>query len=234
MVPRLIVSGVGILLVLTPLITRPGPENGSAVSIFFAYIDRNFSVWFNILAVFAFILGAASLLRTHLQRVWARGRDWQYSLVTLAAFASVLIVGLLKVGGAPGLQGDVAAEGTMLTWVFAAIYSPLKSTIYSLLAFFVASAAFRAFRLHSLTASLLLASAFVVLLGRTPFGIAMTSWLPAPLHFLRIDVLSLWLMTVPNTAGWRAILIGIALGVVTMSLRLVLGLERHAYGGGRR
>ena len=68
----------------------------------------------------------------------------------------------------------------------------------------------------------------------TPFGVAATAWLPAPLAFLRVDELSVWLMQVPVTAGWRAILIGIALGVIAMSLRLILGLERHPFGGARR
>jgi hypothetical protein len=117
--------------------------------------------------------------------------------------------------------------------VFDWIYMPLKSTLYALLAFFVASAAYRAFRLRSREASLLLISAFLVLIGRTPFGVSLTAWLPERLHFLRLDELSLWIMKVPNTAGWRAVLIGIALGVVAMSLRLILGLERAALGGRR-
>ena len=132
------------------------------------------------------------------------------------------------------MQGDVAHPDSLLTWVFEWIYDPLKSSVYSLLAFFVASAAYRAFRLRSLEAAVLLAAAFVILLGQTPFGVLLTAWLPAPLHFLRVDELSIWIMKVPNTAGWRAVLIGIALGVVSMSLRLILGIERNVFAGGRR
>jgi hypothetical protein len=233
-VPRIILSVVGGLLVLTPFFTRPAASGGHPISHFFAYIDRNFSVWFNILAAFAFILGAGSLLRSHLGRVRGRGRDWPYSLLTLVSFVFVLVIGLLKVGGPTGLQGDVAHPDSWLTWVFLWIYSPLKSTIYALLAFFVASAAYRAFRLRSLEATLLLVAAFIVLLGRTPFGVGLTAWLPDSVSFLRIDELSMWIMKVPNTAGWRAILIGIALGVIAMSLRLILGIERGALGGERR
>ena len=127
----------------------------------------------------------------------------------------------------------MAHGDSALTWIFDWIYMPLKSTLFALLAFFVASAAYRAFRLRSWEASLLLVAAFVVLIGRTPFGVMLTAWLPDMLHFLRLDELSLWIMKVPNTAGWRSILIGISLGVVAMSLRLILGIE-HAVLGGRR
>jgi hypothetical protein len=234
MLPRLILTVVGALLVLTPFVSRPAGVDAHPLSRFFAYVDENFSVWFNVLASFAFLLGALSLLRTHGRKVLARRKDWLYSLLTLVSFVGVLVIGMLKLGGPPGLAGDVAHPDSWLTWVFQWIYSPLKSTLYSLLAFFVASAAYRAFRLHSLEAGLLLAAALIVLLGQTPFGVAMTAWFPEPLDFLRIDHLSAWLLRVPNTAGWRAILIGIALGIVSMSLRLILGLERGALGEVRR
>ncbi len=231
--PRWILTLTGVLLVLTSFVARPGPEGAHPLATLLAYVDRNFSVWFNILAVFAFILGAGSLLRTHGARVLSRGRDWPYSLLTLVSFLAVLAIGLLKLGGPPGLTGDPTDPRAWLTWVFAWVYSPLRSTMYALLAFFVASAAYRAFRLRGVETGLMLGAAMIVLLGRTPFGSRLTSWLPEPLGFLGIDRLSLWILTVPTTAGWRAVLIGIALGVIATSLRLILGIERQALGGRR-
>ena len=198
-----------------------------------AYADRNFSVWFAILAVFAFALGGANLIKSHGMKVAKRRSDWPYSVITLVSFAVVLVIGLLKVGGAPGWQGAVTDAGTAFAWVFEAVNGPLQATLFSLLAFFVVSAAYRSFRLRSLEASILLAAATVILIGRTPLGVVVGDLYPDWLTFLRPDVLSMWILRVPNTAGQRAILIGISLGVVATSLRLILGLDRGGVGGRR-
>ncbi len=232
-IPRLIVTVTGVILVLTSFVVAPDADGGNAVTRFFAYADQNFSLWFNVLAVFAFILGAGSLLRSHGVKVLARRKDWQYSVVTLVSFCVVLVLGLAKVGGPPGLQGDVSDPGAAVTRVYEMVLSPLVATTVSLLAFFVASAAYRAFRLRSRSATVLLVSAVVIMLGRTPLAGLLSGWVPARLSFLRIDELSLWIMSVPNTAGQRAILIGVGLGLVSMSLRVILGLDRGSFGRGR-
>jgi hypothetical protein len=231
LLPRIITSAVGIVLVLASFAARPDGDGVAAwPARAFTYVDRNFSVWFNILAVFAFILGGASLLKSHAHKVFHRRPDWPYSVVTLVSFVGVLLVGLLKVGGPPGVQGPVTHPDGWFMVVFDALYGPLGATLYSLLAFFVASAAYRAFRLRSTAAGVLLASAFVVMLGRTPLGTWLSDLLPGSLGFLRIDTLSMWIMTVPNVAGQRAILIGIAAGVVALTLRILAG-RGDAEGG---
>ncbi|OQX92568.1 MAG: hypothetical protein B6D58_02470 [candidate division Zixibacteria bacterium 4484_95] len=103
-------------------------------------------------------------------------------------------------------------------------------TMFSILAFFVASASYRAFRAKSREATILLIAAFIILLGRTPIGDYITFWLPGWLNFFHIPILANWIMAIPNLAGQRAIMIGISLGVVSMSLRLILGIERGYIG----
>ncbi len=231
LIPRVITSVVGIVLIVSAFVVRPGDDGGAAWPVqAFLYVDRNFSVWFGILAVFAFILGGASLLKNHVSKVLHRRRDWPYSVVTLVSFVGVLVIGLFKLGGPPGLQGEVTDPGAWLLVVFDGLYDPLGSALYALLAFFVASAAYRAFRLRSLESSILLVSAFVVLLGRTPLGTWLSDFLPRSLGFLRIDTFSVWIMSVPNVAGQRAILIGIAVGVVALTLRILAG-RGDAEGG---
>ena len=103
--------------------------------------------------------------------------------------------------------------------------------MYSLLAFFVASASYRAFRAKNKEATILLIAAFIILLGRTPFGMYLTAWIPGQFDILQIPNMAIWIMNSPNLAGQRAILIGIGLGVVSMSMRIILGVERTYLGG---
>jgi hypothetical protein len=61
-----------------------------------------------------------------------------------------------------------------------------------------------------------------------PVGDLLTGFLP---EGYRLSNLADWIMNVPNKAGQRAIMIGIALGIVSTSLRLILGIERSHLGG---
>lgn len=230
LIPQLITSAVGVLLVVTALVVRPEAGAAGGVLGAFDFIDRHFSVWFNILAVFAFILGGASLLKSHLTRIIYRRQDWAYSLVTVTSFLLVLGVGLAKLGGPAGLQGDVTAPDSWLQILFDSLYEPLMSTLFSLLAFFVASAAYRAFRVRSLESTVLLGAAFLVLLGRTPLGTWLSDPVPPALSFLRIDAVSMWILSVPNVAGQRAVLIGIAVGITAFTWAVLSG-RRRGQGG---
>src|SRR6185295_125432 len=106
-------------------------------------------------------------------------------------------------------------------WMYTYVYSPLSSTMFGLLAFFVASAAFRAFRAKNVEATLLLGTAFIVLLGRCYAGYLITKPLEARAPGATIPGISTFILQVFNTAGQRAIMIGIALGIVATSLRVM-------------
>jgi hypothetical protein len=188
------------------------------------------SLFFDIIAVFAFFLGGGNLIRVHSQNVSRRSANWGYSVVTLVGFLMMLSVGLFKIGNPLGIGGALDTNGSWFQLMFTYIMSPLQSTMYSLLAFFVASASYRAFRAKNTEATILLVSAFIILLGRTPLGVILTAWVPDSLAVLQIPNLAIWIMNSPNLAGQRAIMIGIALGVISMSLRLLLGIERSYLG----
>jgi hypothetical protein len=120
------------------------------------------------------------------------------------------------------------AEGSLFAWIYNSMYVPLNATMFALLAFFVASASYRAFRARNREATLLLSAACVLMLGRVPLGDAITGFLPEGW------TLSSWadvIMNFPQLAGQRAIMIGISLGIVSTALRLVLGIERSHIGG---
>lgn len=125
---------------------------------------------------------------------------------------------------------DYAKNGSAFWWIYEYLFKPLTATMFSMLAFYISSAAFRAFRAKNLEAGLLLGTAFIVLLGRTFAGVWLTSWLPESLAFLKIENLTVFIMSVFNTAGNRAIMIGIALGIISTSLKVLLGMDRSYLG----
>ncbi len=131
-------------------------------------------------------------------------------------------------------SGNYSAQGTPFWWIYEYALQPLMTTTFALLAFYVASAAYRAFRAKNLEAALLLGTAFLILIGRTSAGPALTSWLPPALSFLQMDNLMVYIMSIFNTAGNRAIMIGIALGTIATSLRVLLGVDRSYLGSSNK
>ncbi|NQU06750.1 MAG: hypothetical protein HQ568_11700 [Calditrichaeota bacterium] len=219
-IPLFITFITGTLLIVAMFIPREP----------FTSLDHQLSVWFDIIAVFAFVLGGGNLIRVHIDKITRNHKDKIYSYVTLIGFLGTLTIGLLKFGGDPGLKGNYIAQGTWFKFIYDAFFVPLGATMFSLLAFFVASASYRAFRAKTREATILLLAAFIILVGRTPLGHYLTYWLPEPLQFLHIPNLSSWILSVPNLAGQRAIMIGIALGIIATSLKLILGIERSYLG----
>jgi hypothetical protein len=219
-IPLLITFVVGLSLIVAMFIPHEP----------FNELDSRFSVFYDVIAVFAFILGGGNLLKVHLNKIQNKRRDWKYSIVTISGFFLVLGAGLLKIGVPGGWSGGYQAPGSLFKYLYDATFQPLQATMFSLLAFFVASASYRAFRAKTKEATILLVAAFVILLRPTPLGYYLTFWLPEPLKFLHIPNLSTWILSVPNMAGQRAIMIGIALGIVSTSLRLILGIERSYLG----
>ena len=197
------------------------------------------AIWFDVLASIAFVLGGANLLKIHLKKVSDRQSGWGFSAVTISAFMITLYVGLTKMGVNPSTNfpdyawsGSYREMGAPFWWLYEYAFKPLTATMFAMLAFYVASAAFRAFRAKNIEAILLLGTAFIILLGRTFAGVFLTSWLPESLSGLRIENLTVTIMQVFNTAGNRAIMIGIALGIASTSLKVLLGVDRSYLGGG--
>ena len=197
------------------------------------------AVWFDVLAAIAFILGGGNLLKIHLKKVSDRGRGWGYSLICLAAFIVTLSVGLFKIGVNPNEQfpnyawsGSYREIGSPFWWLYEYAFKPLTATMFAMLAFYVASAAFRAFRAKNIEAILLLGTAFIILMGRTAAGVYVTEFIKEDSAFagLRIENLTVYIMKVFNTAGNRAIMIGIALGIASTSLKVLLGVDRSYLG----
>ncbi len=165
-IPLLITFLVGLSLILAMFIPH-WPFN---------VLNERFSIFYDLIAVFAFILGGGNLLKVHIRKVQRKGGDWKFSLVTIIGFFLMLGAGLAKIGVPEGLSGDYQANGSLFKYIYDSAFQPLQATMFSLLAFFVASASYRAFRAKTLEATILLVAAFIILLRPTPLGYYLTFW----------------------------------------------------------
>jgi hypothetical protein len=185
--------GVGLIVLLDFFIRNPILDALGAA----------FREWTIILTAFALLLGLVNLVGVHLQRVIGpRERGVGYSVVVLVATALVAVTGLLF--GLPSAP---------MGWIFDNLYVPLQGAFLSLVAFLLASAAYRALRARNVETLLLLLTALVVLLGQLPWTNALAGARE-------------WVLRVPSEAGVRGILLGVALGTLATGLRLIVGLDR--------
>ena len=175
--------------------------------------------WKQVVFGMTLILGIFSLLRYHVRHVQRRSEAWSYSVVTLVGFI-VMVLGALFQGTDRGVY----------SWFFNHVQSPMQATLFSLLAFYVASASYRAFRARSLEAGLLLLAGIIVMLGRVPVGDLVQFDLGGT--EISLSSISTWILDVPNLATKRGILIGVGLGVVATALKILLGIERTYLGKG--
>jgi hypothetical protein len=173
--------------------------------------------WTIVIGVFAMGLGLWSLTKVSTERIQRRAENWQYSIITIAGMLAM--IAFCIIGWA---QGGIehALDGYMFVKFFDFVMVPIQATMFSLLAFFIASAAYRAFRARSVLASLLLLAALIVMLRVVYLG---------PLSE-PVAVAAGWIINVPNLAAKRAILVGVGLGIVATALKVVLGIERTYLG----
>lgn len=97
----------------------------------------------------------------------------------------------------------------------------LGSAMFALLGFYIASAAYRAFRLQSMESGLMLGAALLVMLGQIPFGLWIWDGLPE---------VRLWILEVPNSAAFRAVKFGAAVAGLVMAFRMWLSIESSSFG----
>lgn len=159
----------------------------------------------------ALLLGAFSIIQVHWRRIASRHQDRSYSAILLVCLAVMAFSGIFAGVGPGGIYN----------WLFQKIQAPMMATMFSMLAFFLASAAYRAFRARTVLATILLVTAVIVMLGRIPMGQHMIEELPGWVN---------WVMMVPNIAVQRGIMIGAGLGAASLALRIVLGTERSYLG----
>lgn len=175
---------------------------------------------------FAFGLGLYNLLKFHGKAIVKKQPGWYSGLAFYIAVFAMAMLGLLKTyADAPGVKN---LTKTLYDITFSGGLTALQSTMFSLVAFYIVSAAYRSFRIKSGEAVIMMVAAFVVMLATVPVGMAMTQGLPAGSPF-RLETIGDWILTVPNMAAQRGMQFGISVGGLAMALRIWLSLERGSF-----
>jgi len=195
---------------------------------------------FTVVGAYAIGLGVISLLQMHIRKVVRTSPGWGNSAALVISFFAMTTFGLLNAYAPKKVllhgSGMHVTNSDVFNFLFAGGIGNFGSAIFSMIAFFIASAAYRAFRIRSLESSLLMTAALIIMLGSVGFGTVLTNWLPLgdnpKTEFwanFRIENIAQWLLLQVNTPAQRGILFGITLGELAMALRLWLSLERGSY-----
>ncbi len=166
--------------------------------------------WIIVIGIISMPLGIWSLVKANVLKLKVPGERF-YSAVLLAGFLIMVLT---------CLKDENRVMGSFHMDLFSYVLVPIQATIFSLLAFFIASAAYRAFRARSVLATVLLVTAFIIMLRFIPLG---------PISTLNLTAVS-WILQVPNMAANRAIMMGIGLGATATAMKIILGVERTYMG----
>lgn len=196
----------------------------------------------NILAGFLLGLGIYSLWRVHGKKLVKMQKDWFFSFVLLASSIIMVVIGYADWAGRQGPAGpklDDPANWHALNYakdfLFEGFLQQMDAAMFSIIAFFILSAAYRAFRIRSIEATVLLASALVVMLSL--MGAVTNAWQGgidtlahhdqgAVIQNFSLDAIRGWLTNNVQTPSIRGIDFGIGIGSLAMGLRLWLSLEK--------
>jgi len=169
--------------------------------------------WGVIIAAFTMGLGVTTLVDNNLRIIRRRGRNWPYYLYSLILMCVMIVTGLMP----------PMTKHFVFLWLYNNAFSRLAQAMYSILAFFITTATFRAFRATTFASACVLVAGIFVILTLAPIGAAISPVIP---------VIGTWVQNVPNLAGMRAIVIGVGIGIVALGVRTILGYERGHLAGG--
>jgi len=166
--------------------------------------------WVQIIYAFALIVGVVGLIKYHLSRVSRKQEGWFFNLVTVSALILMALFGFIL--------GRV--ESSPFMYLFNHMMAPMQATVFSLLAFFVASAAYRGFTARNIESTLLLLSTIFIMFGIASVGNSIPPFAE----------IANWILLNPSMTARRGIFLGVGLGTIAVALRVILGVERTYLG----
>ena len=178
------------------------------------FVDIHGLQWYGIISTFAIFLGIITLIKLQLIKILKKQKGWQYSIVAIFGVVFSFTAGFIYKGN-PNIEwgAHVIEKGTMFKWIFEFIFTPLSATMFALLAFFVASASYRAFRIRNFEATLLLISGMIIMIGRVPLGSSISSWF---VLYLLVFILGITINSIFKNRNYTLISFSSGLIIVTL------------------
>ena len=176
-----------------------------------------FRSWMVLVATCALFLGMISLSLLHSKKIQRKSKGWEFSVLTIISLIVMMLAGL------PISEIGLGDQNPVFDFLFKNVLTPLGATMYSIIAFFITSAAYRSFRARSIEATIVLLSGILMICSNAP--LLSVAWPPF------IDIGD-WIFSIPNMATMRAVIIGAALGAIALAMRVLLGIERGYLRGG--
>ena len=209
---QIIIFSLGFFYATVYYIAAPGTIDLQAVS------DKLLAYLTAVLTA-GFAVGVINIIRVHTINIKRRRATWKYSVLLIICLFGMAIFSVIASPyaldpNAIVIPASVIAFATPIwEFLYYKIFVNVNASIFSLLAFFIASAAYRAFKARTLESTLLLVAGLLVMLGQAPI---------TALVFPAFSAIREWILAFPNTAGQRGILIGLALGVLAFSVRRLI------------
>ena len=164
----------------------------------------------------AVIVGVLNLFTVHVGKVGQFNVTSIYSLFTLVTFVAVLVLHVLEQRGMlPFNLTNTAGEPVVTLTLLEVLQVVIESALAGLLFFFLVYSAYRLMRRRlSIWAVIFTLTLIVVLVG----------YIMPPGTILAL--IRDWILRVPVAAGTRGLLIGVAIGTITVGVRVLVGQDR--------
>lgn len=194
------------------------------------YVSRGIEwagTFLQILGSFAVFIAMINLVMYHSKRVMRWQKRSYNSLIFFSFLVSMFLFTI--VGRPDSAEGTIWRQGYNI--LFDAIAQPMGTAVFSMITFFMISAAYRSFRVRSTEAALLMIAACIVMIGQMPVGQWLSMQVPASMEVLRPTWVSAKLLNVINSCAYRGVLIGLTIGQLSIALRIWVGMDNSVYSG---
>ncbi len=239
-----------------PIARQPGTLPQGFVEHVGFYLDDAVQVvgdFYNILAGMLLGLGVFSILRIHVRKFAKFGPDWGYSLILLFCMVAMIFIGFWdwpdRIGpnsAALDVQANWAFKNYARDLLFDGMLQTMDAAMFSVIAFYILSAAYRAFRVRSIEATILLGAALIMILSlmgavtyfwnsgvnsASPHIVQHGTAISIPdggsfIQNFKLNSMARWLQDTLQTSSLRGIDFGVGIGSLAMGMRLWLSLER--------